>query len=546
MSGSGDPTGNGLAPFARLVARAVVPMGLCGGDGFTVLASSDALDALVRAPLSGRSLTHAFPRARDLHGILATAAGGEGAAASFTLDALGVGLGPAASDTDDLWEWVATPIVDEGGAVAGILLSAADVAGRRETEKRIEVLEGLVYLSRRLSGAEGESEIHGVLSEDIGRLLGAGGCVILRLDYDASRDPEMRVVRPMLPGYGVPQGGIADTPMRVRPETTAWRVVVLGETFATDDIEADPSVAEYKGFFRRLGAHSGLTVPIRLRGETLGVLVVFNKPGGFSARDVATAEVFAAEAALAIENARLFDQEHRIASALQEALLPGPMPHMPHADLAALYRPAGHIGSVGGDFYDVFQIDDDHYALLLGDVSGKGPEAAAQTALVRHMARGLAMNETQPGPVLAELNYAVWKDGLQEHFITVLYGVYQPSTRQLQWGNAGHPAPLLWRRGEGAKPVGESGLALGIMPRADIRIDRMELAPGDIVVWYTDGLIEAHRPGQMILGTAPLLRALEGAAERSVGEVADALFRRAAAHCGNLSDDVAVLVVLAR
>ncbi|MCC7078804.1 MAG: SpoIIE family protein phosphatase [Acidimicrobiia bacterium] len=526
----------------RLVQAAVVPMAAVSAPDGIVLQASPAFEALVRAPVTGVSLRESYPNAADLLDMLDSASRGMGAVRVLGLDVFGVAVGASATAQSLQWEWAATPLLDPEGAVEVILMTASDGAGQVEAAERIEMLEGLVFLSRRVSAAEASDDLYGVLATDIGLLLGASGCLILRLDQTPDRDPSARIVRPMLPGYGLDDETFAAEPLRIEPGTPAWRVIFQGETFASDDLEGDPDLAFYRSFFRGLGAKNGAAVPMRVRGTTLAVLIVFNKAGGFSAHDLDLAEVFAAEAALAIENARLFEEEHRIATTLQEALLPGPVPHVPGLDLAAIYRPAGPAGSVGGDFYDLFLMHDGRYALLLGDVSGKGPEAAAQTALVRHMARGLVHKDTHPGPIVAELNTAVCEQTGPEGFITLLFGVYDPATSLLRWANAGHPLPLVWRRGQAGRTFGTPGRALGFFPQADLHVDRLRLAPGDVIVWYTDGLVEARRPGGDLLGVAPLLRTLEGIAEHSAADIAEALYRRAVAHSGRLEDDVAILV----
>jgi len=527
----------------QMVRLSAVPMALVDVDRFVVRATSPAFEAIVRAPLAGRSLVESFPDADDLRILLEAAASGEGHQRSFGIEAFGVGLGPAATNADLQWDWSATPVPGPDGLPAALLVVASDIEGQIEAAERIEMLEGLVFLAKRVSTADDEGELYGTLASDIGTLLGAGGCVIMRLDTPSSRHPNQRFVRPMLPAYGIDAEELPGVPLEIEPGSVAWRVIFDGETFATEDIMGDPELTEYKGFFGILGAKNGAAVPMRLRSQTVALLIVMNKPEGFAARDLDLAEVFAAEAALAIENARLFAEEHRVASTLQEALLPGPTPSVEGLEIAALYRPAGPAGSVGGDFFDVFAMHECCYGMLLGDVSGKGPAAAAQTALVRHMARGLALNEVQPGPVAAELNRAVYEQSSVEGFITMLFGVYCTQDQTLKWANAGHPLPLYWRRGQAAMQVGETGVAFGIFPHADLRIDRVKLASGDVLVWYTDGLSEARRPGGEMLGIAPLLRTLEGIAERPVVEIAEALYRRAVTHCGHLEDDVAILVL---
>ena len=525
-------------------------MALVDADGSQILQASPALEALVLAPLQGVSLQRSFPDADDLLALVDQAAQGTACVDVVDLTCFGVGTGIDGHVHDFDWEWSASPVPSFNGDDCLVLLTASDVTGHLENVERIEMLEGLVYLSRRVSAAEREEELYGPLADDIGRMFGARACLIGRLDTVPSRDPHMRVVRPMLPAYGVDSDVLRDVTIEITEGSAAWRVVAEGETFATNDLDADPELESYREIFHVLGARNAAIVPMRARKRTLAIMLILDKPDGWTGRDLDLAEVFAAEATLAVENTRLFEQEHRVASTLQEALLPGPTPQVPGLDLAAIYRPAGAAGSVGGDFYDVFAVPGGRFALMLGDVSGKGPEAAAQTALVRHMARGLALNERFPGPVVAELNSAVGAQGATEGFITLLYGIYDAEGSVLTFANAGHLRPLFWRRGERAREIGAPGRALGITAESDVRIDRVKLAPGDIVVWYTDGLSEARVDAGPFLGVAPLLRTIESVTDREAPEIAESLYDRALAHIADgdtslprLSDDVAILVI---
>ncbi len=411
-----------------------------------------------------------------------------------------------------------------------------------DVDDTIETLRGLVGLSRRVCAGAHEDDLYGILARDIGRLMAAQGCVIASISHDTNRDTSTRVITPMLPSFGIADVQSRSHAVRLDPGTAMWRLIFDGETIRGDAFEFE-SGADVAEFFGRGNASETIIVAMRVHSETLGLVMLTGRDAGFADRDLRRAEAYASEAALALENARLFEEEHHVASALQHALLPGPMPTVPGLDVAALYRPAGPSGSVGGDFYDVFDMGDDRYGLLLGDVSGKGPEAAAQTALVRHMTRGLLVREHLPGPVVAELNCAIWRQNAPEEFVTLLFGIYDAATRAITWANAGHPRPLFRTRGQPAHPFGATGRALGILEETDVRIERMRLSAGDVLVWYTDGLSEARRPGGSLLGEEELLRTFEANAERDASEIAEALYRRAIAHGGRLGDDVAMLVI---
>ena len=152
-----------------------------------------------------------------------------------------------------------------------------------------------------------------------------------------------------------------------------------------------------------------LAIPLVARDDRLiGLLEVADKgEGEFTANDEAMAVQLAQMTAGALENARLYEREHHIAQTLQQSLLPAHLPEIPGATVAASYRAAGEGQEVGGDFYDVFAVDDRRWLLVIGDVCGKGPQAAAITALARYTVRATALRETHPADILATLNQAM-------------------------------------------------------------------------------------------------------------------------------------------
>src|SRR4051812_553132 len=218
----------------------------------------------------------------------------------------------------------------------------------------------------------------------------------------------------------------------------------------------------------------------------------------FSEEDERMVEGIASQSAIAIENARLYQERTRTAQTLQKALLP---PHLPAIDgitHAASYRAAGEGNEVGGDFYDVFPQSDGSYALVVGDVCGKGPQAAAVTALARYTLRAHAVAGLRPSYQLARLNDAL----LRQHspgFVTVaLARLEQTATgARLELATAGHPLPILWQGGR-ATALGDVGTPLGIIEQPDLPEVSVDLSPGDLLVFYTDGVSEAAAPRKIL------------------------------------------------
>jgi anti-sigma regulatory factor (Ser/Thr protein kinase) len=202
----------------------------------------------------------------------------------------------------------------------------------------------------------------------------------------------------------------------------------------------------------------------------------------------------AVQSAIAIENARLYQERTRTAQTLQRALLPPSLPEPDGLLFAAGYRAAGAGNEVGGDFYDVFEQSDGSFAVVVGDVCGKGPQAAAVTALARYTLRAHAVAALRPSYLLARLNDAL----LRQHapgFVTVVLARVEltPEGARLEVASAGHPAPILARDGAAA-PIGEIGTPLGIVGDPELPEIAVELSPGDVVAFYTDGVTEAAAP----------------------------------------------------
>jgi sigma-B regulation protein RsbU (phosphoserine phosphatase) len=239
--------------------------------------------------------------------------------------------------------------------------------------------------------------------------------------------------------------------------------------------------------------------------------------------------------------------EQRIANQLQVSLMPATLPDVPGVDLASGFRPAGDGHEIGGDFYDVFRIDESCWMVVIGDVCGKGAEAAAITALARYTMRAAAIGDgANPCTVLARLNEALLRQSEDLRFVSAVCGFLYP----LEGGGvtlslcvAGHMPPLrVDTRGAVTRIAGGHGVVLGIWEQPDLEQERVELAVGERLVLYTDGVLDAD-PEQELTeeGFAEMLgRACQGAAAETV-----TLIEREVVQGGALRgrDDVAVLVI---
>ncbi len=241
----------------------------------------------------------------------------------------------------------------------------------------------------------------------------------------------------------------------------------------------------------------------------------------------------------------LLAERTRVASALQASLLPTTLPQIPSCHLAGLYEPAGDGREIGGDFFDVFRVGPDEWGIVIGDVSGKGAEAAAVTALARYSLRSLASDRIFPSDVLRDLNATLLRDGTDERFCTAVYATARPSATGLQLSVSlgGHHQPLVRRATGVVEPVGRLGTALGLIEDPDLYDATVDLDPGDLLCLFTDGLVEA-RHERDLYGTENAVDVLAENAGRSPEEIVAALAASARRfHGSQLTDDLAVLVV---
>ena len=218
-------------------------------------------------------------------------------------------------------------------------------------------------------------------------------------------------------------------------------------------------------------------------------------------------------AAVISERARAQRTLAQIAGTLQESLLPSVLPSMPGVDAAVDYRPAAEGQIVGGDFYDVFPGDDGSWAVVVGDVLGKDASAAATTALARYTLRAAAVHERRPSRILAELNTAMRRQS-PDQLCTAVYSrvaIDATGTGRVALARAGHPPPLTLRADGRVESTNRPTLILGMESDPTFVDETVDLAPGDALVYYTDGLTDAHAPGR-VLRTEDVTEALRGCA----------------------------------
>jgi sigma-B regulation protein RsbU (phosphoserine phosphatase) len=295
---------------------------------------------------------------------------------------------------------------------------------------------------------------------------------------------------------------------------------------------------------------SWLVLPLRAdeTGSHGAVVLGYPEPHRFDHRRERLATGVGQHLAGALDRAEAERQRSEVGRALQQVLLPPVMPDVPNVDMAARYRAAGATNVVGGDFYDVFEVGAGAWAVILGDVSGFGPEAAAITGQARYTVRAVAAAESTPSGVLRRLNDAIGGRP-DDRFCTAVYLRMDPGDGgvELCLSRGGHPPPLLLREGGQVEALdGAAGLPLGMFPDAQVSDIPCTLQPGDAIVLYTDGVIEARDATGDQFGQARLEALLAACAGRTADGIARRIELAAMDFQGDTaSDDVAIVVARA-
>src|SRR5215210_3705595 len=273
-----------------------------------------------------------------------------------------------------------------------------------------------------------------------------------------------------------------------------------------------------------------VVVPLVSQGELIGLLNLGPRLSQqeYSADDRKLLNDLATQTAPAVQVAQLvrqqqqqaqererIEQELRVARLIQQTLLPKHVPDRPGYQVAAYYQPARE---VGGDFYDFLEFEDGHLGIIVGDVTDKGVPAALVMATTRTMLRASAQRYDSPGAVLKRVNDVIVTDIPPNMFITCLYAILDTETGRLQYANAGHDLPYRRRSSSagGAEELRATGMPLGLLPGMNYEEKEIVLERGDSVLFYSDGLVEAHDPEREMFGF-PRLQGLVGA-HRSGGQ----------------------------
>ena len=294
------------------------------------------------------------------------------------------------------------------------------------------------------------------------------------------------------------------------------------------------------------GATSVLSVPLGDGEHGYGALTLARRPsaGHFGMADLGIVEEIGEQLALAITMDRKVRRHTQVADALRHSLLPRELPSVPGVEIATTHLAATENLETGGDFFDVYHTSAG-WGLAFGDVCGRGEGVAAVSATARHAIRVIAHSTPDPADVLSTANQIILAEEFSGRFVTACAARlrWQEESLEVTLASAGHPAPLLLRRDGELRQLGGGGLPLGIFPDVAPGLEQHNLSAGDTLIFYSDGLADAHRPGQgffdeQLPGEAAAL------AGRLPGQILARLQEVALEFCqGKVRDDITMLAL---
>lgn len=414
------------------------------------------------------------------------------------------------------------PLADEHGEVEATITIIEDVTEQKRAELRgVFLAEASATLASSLDYAQ---TLHNVAELTVPKI--ADWCLVDLLDEDGVRrtmavahaDPARIRLAEQLRAY---------TSSQPASHEGVGRVLASGEAMhyreMSDEILMRSAVDEpHLELLRTLGLHSALIVPLCAGEKILGAMTLVTSESGreLDEFDLELAEQLAARAAIAIENARLYSERSRIARTLQQSLLPENLPAIPGYELASMYVPALETSLVGGDFYDIWELPG-AWMLVIGDVTGKGVDAAALTAVVRHTLRTASEFDPSPARMLALVDSTLRKRPTLS-VCTALCARLENG--EVTFAVGGHPLPLHLTE-SGAHSLGSYGPLLGAFPYVTWEEFRVSLPSGTTLLAYTDGVTDARGEGHDRFGLGRLCETVAGLGDASVGEIMDTLSR---------------------
>jgi len=336
------------------------------------------------------------------------------------------------------------------------------------------------------------------------------------------------------------------------PSTVVWQVHASGKSALVahaEDANALGAGEDGKPLLMQLGATTLICVPIPDGTSCYGTLTLARRAseGSFAMADLALAEELGEHLGIAIRVDRMFRRRSEVAQALQASLLPGSLPEVAGLEFASAYIAATNWQEISGDFYDVFPVEGtDHCGIVVGDVSGKGEEAAAMTAAARHSSRAIGFSTPEPADVLRSVNEVLLTGDYEDRFVTAALaylGRAADGEFEVRIAHAGHPGPAVVRADGRVDVLEGDGLPLGLFSGIDPAVTDLKLGVGDTLFFYTDGVTEA-RGEDMSYFEDRLADQLAGVAGGTAAEIVRAVQELVTEFSGDeLRDDMTMLAV---
>lgn len=324
----------------------------------------------------------------------------------------------------------------------------------------------------------------------------------------------------------------------------SMRVLETRDTLVVPDVLHDPR-ANVR-LMERFGITALIAVPLIVRGQVFAVLFTgcLGKTSRFSTAQVDFVQRVASTLALALENARLYETERDIADRLQESLLALP-DAVNGVTFGHAYHSATEAARVGGDFYDLFELEGERVGIVIGDVAGKGLDAAVLTSTVKNTIRAHANERGKtPGQILELTNEVIFKATPAEAFVTVFFGVLDLVDRRLVYANAGHTQGMIVEGDRSIRPLERTGPLLGALPDVSFEERESRLSDASTLFLYTDGLTEARNAAHVMYGEERLVSFLEHTEAADVERLVDEVLGDVIEYSGRrLRDDLAMLAV---
>ena len=450
-----------------------------------------------------------------------------------------------------------SPLYDSHGELIGVVSAGTDATRERQNELRAHEHEQAARISQFLADCGAALAASGDYEEAIGQL--GRSCVPFLADLCLIDVAEGSQVRRMVVAHHDPaqQELVDELARRYPPDPTGAHPAIqalrtgatsVGAEMPDEFLRATTRDEAHYRIVKELDFQSYVCVPLSARGRTLGALTLVscNPERRFSESDAHVAQEVAWRASLIIDNARLLSESSHVAQVLQASLMPPSLPAIPGLEVAARYVAFGAGLEVGGDFYDLFSAGRGAWVFALGDVCGRGPEAAVVTGLIRHTLRSAVLDVRQPGRLLGVANEVLLTDASESSlFSTLLCGILRPRSSgvRLSLANAGHPSPLLIRSDGTVEIPPNSDTVVGVFEDRSWASRKLVLHPGDVLIAYTDGITEARRDGELF-GEERLSAVALEARGRPVEELADRIIEAVRAFAGHEPTDDLALIAL--